>query len=312
MTQRFLTLPTEACYWFGINLQIIQGAFDCVAPAIWARRSPGACTTRIAAALSAPRKRGHPGAQRWPRLLVSREQNVCRSAFVNNFPHTLPQTGALSFHPISWALFSRADLQGDSRADADPCLQLRLSAMEDSNDPTSPVSPLAPYPPLPPTEVRSRAPEFYGFVAWTSTYLLFCLYLLWALLPDEYIIWLGITWYPNREWALLIPAYTVVLVLFTYFTYFALAIASTPSFSDISTVTGGPFFAGFPYSASSRQLGYATDSKAHLPDADEPNPYIAHARPDAIPVMYDMPIGLVNRVLYGGSTRKPAADVKVT
>ena len=71
--------------------------------------------------------------------------------------------------------------------------------MEDApTSPTSPVSPLAPYPPLPPTEVRSRAPEFYGFVAWTSTYLLFCLYLLWALLPDEYIISLGITWYPNR------------------------------------------------------------------------------------------------------------------
>ena len=70
--------------------------------------------------------------------------------------------------------------------------------MEEDNNPTSPVSPLAPYPPLPPTEVRSRAPEFYGFVAWTSTYLLFFFYLLWALLPDDYIIWFGITWYPNR------------------------------------------------------------------------------------------------------------------
>lgn len=64
--------------------------------------------------------------------------------------------------------------------------------------PTSPVSPLAQYPPLPPTESRTRAPEFYGFVAWTSTYLLFVLFLLWAILPDEYILALGITWYPNR------------------------------------------------------------------------------------------------------------------
>lgn len=64
--------------------------------------------------------------------------------------------------------------------------------------PTSPISPLAQFPPLLPTESRSRAPEFYGFVAWTSTYLLFCVYLLWALLPDKCIIALGITWYPNR------------------------------------------------------------------------------------------------------------------
>ena len=64
-------------------------------------------------------------------------------------------------------------------------------------NPTSPVSPLAPYPSLP-TEARSRAPEFYGFVAWSGTYLLFCIFLLWALLPDEYIVSLGVSWYPNR------------------------------------------------------------------------------------------------------------------
>ncbi|KIP07278.1 hypothetical protein PHLGIDRAFT_105857, partial [Phlebiopsis gigantea 11061_1 CR5-6] len=98
--------------------------------------------------------------------------------------------------------------------------------------------PLAPYPPLPPTEARSRAAEFYGFVAWTSTYLLFCLLLLWALLPDARIAALGVSWYPSREWALLLPAYSVVLVLLTYVAYFALALAGTPAFSDVATVTG--------------------------------------------------------------------------
>src|SRR5258708_4962957 len=63
--------------------------------------------------------------------------------------------------------------------------------------PTSPTSPLAPFPPPPPAESRSRAPEFYGFVAWAVTYLLFVLYFLWAILPDEWIVWLGVTWYPN-------------------------------------------------------------------------------------------------------------------
>ncbi|KZT71932.1 PIG-P-domain-containing protein [Daedalea quercina L-15889] len=145
-------------------------------------------------------------------------------------------------------------------------------------DPTSPVSPLAQFPPLPPTESRSRAPEFYGFVAWTSTYLLFCVYVLWALLPDEYIIGLGVTWYPNREWAILLPAYSMVLVLLTYFTYFALALAATPPFSDISTIT---------------------DSRAHLPPITGLNSYFDHARPNAVPEMYDIPIGLVNRVIYG-------------
>jgi len=60
-------------------------------------------------------------------------------------------------------------------------------------------SPTAPYHwPSESEDRRSRAPEFYGFVAWTSTYLLFVLYVLWALLPDKWIEWSGVTWYPNR------------------------------------------------------------------------------------------------------------------
>ncbi|KAI0295772.1 PIG-P-domain-containing protein [Russula brevipes] len=142
--------------------------------------------------------------------------------------------------------------------------------------PTSPTSPLAPFPPPPPAEARSRAPEFYGFVAWAVTYLLFFLYFLWAILPDEWIAWLGVSWYPNREWALLVPAWTIVTVLLTYFTYFSMAIRGTPTFSDISTYTG----------------------TGQYPDPGAPNPYHAYARPNSIPEAYDIPIGLVNRVLY--------------
>ncbi|EJF59770.1 PIG-P-domain-containing protein [Dichomitus squalens] len=159
------------------------------------------------------------------------------------------------------------------------------SAQTREDEPTSPTSPLAPYPPLAPTESRSRAPEFYGFVAWTSTYLLFVLYLLWAFLPDETIVALGVAWYPNREWSLLIPAYGMVLVLLTYFTYFALALAGTPSFADMRTITGEPL------------------SVRHLTLPCSPNPYLAHAQPGAIPELYDIPLGLVNRVVYG---RRPA------
>ncbi|KAI0266513.1 PIG-P-domain-containing protein [Gloeopeniophorella convolvens] len=140
--------------------------------------------------------------------------------------------------------------------------------------PTSPTSPLAQFPPLPPVESRSRAPEFYGFVAWSVTHLGFVLYCLWAILPDDWIVWLGVTWYPNREWALLVPSWTVVVVLLTYFTYFAMAIRATPAFSESRAYTGG-------FNASDR------------------SPYLIHAQPDAIPEAYDIPIGMVNRVLYG-------------
>jgi len=147
----------------------------------------------------------------------------------------------------------------------------------DKDEPTSPASPLARFPPLPPAESRSRAPEFYGFVAWAVTYLLFVLYFLWAILPDEWIIWLGVSWYPNREWALLVPAWTIVTVLLTYVTYFSMAIRGTPAFCDTSTYT---------------------DSRGQYPEVTGQNPYLAYATPDSIPEAYDIPIGLVNRVLY--------------
>ena len=125
---------------------------------------------------------------------------------------------------------------------------------------SSPRSPTAPHRWPPESEERrSRAPEFYGFVAWTSTYLLFVLYILWAILPDQYIVRIGITWYPNRyvwlsffsvlkacltnyfkprEWAILFPSWTIIVVLLTYVVYFAIAIRATPSFDEMRAISG--------------------------------------------------------------------------
>lgn len=165
-------------------------------------------------------------------------------------------------------------------------------------EPTSPRSPLAPYPSHP-TEWKSRAAEYYGFVAWITTYALFVLYLLWALLPDTLIVRLGIEWYPSRwavllsvlvpitffffllssprflsayslslftlsflrlpaiqnqkktrsdepsnnyrEWSILLPAYSIVLILLTYFIYWALALYNTPPPTDLRTIVGESF-----------------------------------------------------------------------
>ncbi|KAI0690075.1 hypothetical protein C8T65DRAFT_672121 [Cerioporus squamosus] len=157
------------------------------------------------------------------------------------------------------------------------------------------------------------------------------------------------------EWSLLIPAYGMVLVLLTYFTYFALALAGTPAFSDMRTITAArpsepvsqprdpnttpdsqlpslPALWPWQHNPSSANLNTpgnascATDSKAHLPPAaddtdsapaqpqrksesesksrNKHNPYLAHASPDAIPELYDIPLGLVNRVIFGPRRRR--------
>ena len=69
--------------------------------------------------------------------------------------------------------------------------------MADAPPPTSPTDPLAAFPPLSEAE-RDRSPEFYGFVALSLTYLLFVVYLAWALLPDTALEALGVAYYPSR------------------------------------------------------------------------------------------------------------------
>jgi hypothetical protein len=54
--------------------------------------------------------------------------------------------------------------------------------------------------------------EVYGFVLWVVTFFMMGFYLLFAWLPTETLHQYGITYYPDRYWALGIPAY----IPFTY------------------------------------------------------------------------------------------------
>lgn len=65
-------------------------------------------------------------------------------------------------------------------------------------DATSPTSPIAPYPLDHTGHNKSREPEIYGFVAWVLTAIAFVVYFLWATVPDEWLCYVGITWYPKR------------------------------------------------------------------------------------------------------------------
>lgn len=118
--------------------------------------------------------------------------------------------------------------------------------------------------------------------------------------------------YEHSEWALLLPAFSVILVLFTYITYFGLAIAGTPSFSDVRTITGEFCHFTAPIKYHSSLSRHDTDSRALLPGDDEPNPYVLHARENAIPELYDLPIGLVNRVVYGHKDTKQGETSEAT
>lgn len=70
--------------------------------------------------------------------------------------------------------------------------------------------------PVPRAAPRVPTYEYYGFVLYLFSTLTFVLYLLWAYLPSPFLRALGIDYYPNRWWALAVPAFLVMLIVYIY------------------------------------------------------------------------------------------------
>lgn len=58
--------------------------------------------------------------------------------------------------------------------------------------------------------------EYYGFALYLASSAAFLMYILWAYLPSPFLHQLGIHYYLNRWWALAVPAWLVVTVLYIY------------------------------------------------------------------------------------------------
>jgi phosphatidylinositol N-acetylglucosaminyltransferase subunit P len=58
--------------------------------------------------------------------------------------------------------------------------------------------------------------EYYGFALYLVSSAIFLMYLLWAYLPSPFLHQLGIHYYPDRWWALAVPAWLVMSILYMY------------------------------------------------------------------------------------------------
>ncbi|KAI1630877.1 PIG-P-domain-containing protein [Biscogniauxia mediterranea] len=70
--------------------------------------------------------------------------------------------------------------------------------------------------PVPRASPKVPTYEYYGFVLYLFSSLTFLVYLLWSYLPSPFLHALGIYYYPNRWWALAIPSYIVMLLVYIY------------------------------------------------------------------------------------------------
>jgi phosphatidylinositol glycan class P protein len=58
--------------------------------------------------------------------------------------------------------------------------------------------------------------EYYGFALYLASSAAFVMYILWAYLPSPFLYQLGIHYYPDRWWALAVPAWLVICVIYVF------------------------------------------------------------------------------------------------
>ena len=61
----------------------------------------------------------------------------------------------------------------------------------------------------PPASARGLT-ALYGFVAWIGTHICYAMFLLWAYVPEHVLQELGVTYYPNKYWAVALPSHALV------------------------------------------------------------------------------------------------------
>eukprot|EP00123_Amoebidium_parasiticum_P006789 comp17657_c0_seq1/m.17445 comp17657_c0_seq1/g.17445 ORF comp17657_c0_seq1/g.17445 comp17657_c0_seq1/m.17445 type:complete len:173 (-) comp17657_c0_seq1:310-828(-) len=122
--------------------------------------------------------------------------------------------------------------------------------------------------------------EIYGFVLYVASWLAFVVYLIYGFTPDPVLHSWGITYYPQKWWAIAVPTYLCSLYVFIQVFYVALNMMRTPPLDSMATLVD-------EYTCSE-----ATET-TWPQDAE------------SIPPIVDIPIGRVNGVLYGGKTAIP-------
>ncbi|KAJ9600089.1 hypothetical protein L9F63_009600 [Diploptera punctata] len=86
------------------------------------------------------------------------------------------------------------------------------------------------------TPTPSRA--VYGFMLYLGCYSAFTLFFVWAVIPDSFLHSIGLTYWPQKYWAVAIPIYIgLAIALFAVVIYPAMNLSMIPPFDDLSTVT---------------------------------------------------------------------------
>ncbi|CAO1617919.1 unnamed protein product [Parajaminaea phylloscopi] len=161
-----------------------------------------------------------------------------------------------------------------------------------------------PYGPTSPLHSTNAMAGARGFALYVFSTMLLLGWVMWALIPDRWLHAAGITWYPSRQWAFVLPAWSMILVLFVYAAYMGINLSMTPALDDVSTLTDP--HARLPFASQPGQNLKVGGALMDIPRAQDMtwhearSFYLEHAqrqalqatqqrRDDGMPDIYDLP-----------------------
>ncbi|KAJ3295043.1 hypothetical protein HK104_003048 [Borealophlyctis nickersoniae] len=127
------------------------------------------------------------------------------------------------------------------------------------------------------------AREYYGFVVYLASFVVFAIYLVWAILPDSALKAVGITYYPTRHWALVIPIWILGLIPFTILMFIGTVLWRTSPLDSLYTIT---------------------DEYASPMQREDQIKFVA--KDTSVPDLQDVPLAMVNRCMFEEPIRRPA------
>lgn len=138
--------------------------------------------------------------------------------FYNRPPTPLPPSPSLT--SLLRPTFSAATSRPTTPESSDVEVPRNGQSSHGTSTPASNTTNLANSARLAPTVPRAspKVPtyEYYGFALYLGSSAAFLMYILWAYVPAPMLHQMGIHYYPNRWWALAVPCWLVVLVIYIY------------------------------------------------------------------------------------------------
>lgn len=113
--------------------------------------------------------------------------------------------------------------------------------------------------------------EVYGFIFWLASFAWLGLWVLWAFCPDEFIReTIGVSYFPSKWWAVALPTYIITSIFASSMFFFGLCLATTKPL----------------------------DSRFLVSDESTPVTDFLVGDEHDIPSAYDLPLRLVNQLMY--------------